>query len=335
MTILPRFEACVCGTAGSTNRSLTIKLTVRNNTSSPYISDSELVVAGIRHAVALNLPSRSEQVLAIDISNDARLLPGDNTATLIIPGEDVLRVYFTHDNVSPLDSYVPVELSAKDMIPDSSWNTIRVMPGFPHIFFTFTSYGWPVPMEALKDISEISVPQIPGLKYMIPKQQFIPVSHLSGNVSYRINLEGRNFRKLFLLVLPFVDNHNVFSEVARVSIYSKNEAVYSRTLCYPGDLDYWVPDKNATSFATFCKPRTDRFGLLPLLSADSHDWKEAKPPAFPQPEWWATCLPLVSESCLMNIIEINPGKPVGMDYMVFETLGTMPAFGIVAATGVL
>ena len=135
--------------------------------------------------------------------------------------------------------------------------------------------------------------------------------------------------------MPFVDNHTMFAPVARVSAYSKRQIVYSRTLHYPGDVDYWVPNKNPTSFASYREPRPDRSELLPLLHGEMTDWKEGQPPSFPQPKWWSTSLPVVTKSCLMNVIEINLEKPGELDYLVFEVLGVMPAFGIVAATAEL
>jgi len=137
------------------------------------------------------------------------------------------------------------------------------------------------------------------------------------------------------LVIPFVDNHNMFAPVARITAYNNNDIVYTRTLNYPGDVDYWVPDKNPTSFASFRSPRPDRFELLPRLNPDSLDWAEGKAPAFPQPKWWSTSLPVVTESCLMNVIEINLNKPGELDNLVFEVMGVMPAFGIVAVTAEL
>jgi hypothetical protein len=41
----------------------------------------------------------------------------------------------------------------------------------------------------------------------------------------------------------------------------------------------------------------------------------------------------VAESCLMDIIEVNLCRPLKLDYLVFETIDVMPAFGIVSLTG--
>ena len=188
-------------------------------------------------------------------------------------------------------------------------------------------------MYSYKGVADVKVEQIPGLVFKLYGQQFIPVSHQSGNASYKLALDDKTYKKLYLLVLPFVDNHNMFSPVARITAFSNKQIVYSRELYYPGDVDYWVPDRNPTSFATFREPRADRFELLPILTPDRTDWEEGKPPAFPQPKWWSSSLPLVAESCLMSIVEINLSRPSKLDYLVFETIGVMPAFGIVSLTG--
>jgi hypothetical protein len=125
----------------------------------------------------------------------------------------------------------------------------------------------------------------------------------------------------------------MFSEVARVTAYSNNEIVYKRTLCYPGDVDYWVPNINPYTFATFREPRLNRFGLLPLLKPDQSDWVEGKPPLFPEPKYWATSIPVVTKSCLMDVIEIDLSRPMELDDLVFESIGDYVAFGIVGAVG--
>lgn len=335
MSVLPRYEVAPVGSAEKTEHGNILQVKVRNNTSQPFTGEAAFSIAGSDLLVPVKLPSRSDQVVPVPVPADADLSAGDNAATFSLRGENPVEFHFTQQCAEKEPVFVPVELPAKDMIPDTLWNTIRIMPGFPHIFFTFTNYGWPKPMRALKNVKEVGVEQIPGLKFKIPGRQFIPVSHLAGEVSYKLNLGTQRYKKLYLLVLPFVDNHTMFSSVARITAYYDKKIVYSRTLRYPGDVDYWVPDKNPTSFASYREPRPDRFELLPILSSDQSDWKEGKPPAFPEPRWWSTSLPVVTESCLMNVIEIDLNKPGNLDYLVFETLGVMPAFGIVAATAEL
>jgi hypothetical protein len=278
----------------------------------------------------VDLHARSEQVLHIFLPDDLSLASGENLTALCLPGVPPLPVRFRVPDEQ--GQFIPIMLPENDMIPDTLWNELRIMPGFPHIFFTFSSYGWPKPMEALENIEEIPVPEIPGLRFHIPGQKFIPVSHLYGQTSYKLRLDDKRYRKIYLLVLPFVDNHDIFSDVARVSAYSGRHMVYGRTLSYPGDVDYWVSNRNPTSFASLRGPRLNPYELLPVMSPEMKDWAEGKPPDFPQSTWWSTSIPVATESCVMSVIEINLAKPMELDHLVFESLGALPAFGIVAAT---
>ena len=335
VNILPRFEAKAVTDNNQIGENSIARFTLRNNTNKPYQGKAEFAFANTFVTVPVNLASRSEKFVDVPIPATFQPVAGDNIVTITFPGKDPLKVQMTFKNPKANTTFVPVILPEKEMIGDTLWSTLRYMPGHPHIFFTFTNYGWPKPMWALNNIREIAIPQIPGLTFQIPGRKFIPVSHMSGKVSSKINLDGKKYKKLYILVLPFVDNHNMFAPVARVTAYSGKDIVYYRTLHYPGDVDYWVPDKNPTSFATFREPRPDRFELLPILKPEMADWKEGRPPAFPESKWWSTSLPFVTESCLMNVIEINLNKPGKLDYLMFESLGVMPAFGIIAVTGEL
>ena len=334
LNIMPRYEAASVGSVNQSDKNM-LSIKVRNNTASAYQGEALITLEGTNFLVSVNLPAHSDHLVDIALPKNIHFSSGDNIAVFALTGEDPINVHFTIDQPVNKPNFVPLQLPVRDLIPDTLWTNLRVMPGFPHIFFTFTDYGVPKPMRALKDVKEIEIKQIPGLNFKIPGTNFIPVSHLAGKVSYKLELEKKRYKKLYLLVIPFVDNHNIFAPVARITAYNSNEIVYARTLNYPGDVDYWVPDKNPTSFASFRTPRPDRFELLPLLNPEMTDWDEGKPPAFPQPKWWSTSLPVVTESCLMNIIEINLNKPGELDYLIFEALGVMPAFGIVGVTAEL
>ncbi len=335
LNLLPRFEATASGVKTDAAGNISLQLDIRNNTDQAYDREAALQVAGASMTFPLSLAPRAEKQLLIPLPGDFSPSSGDNCATITPSGEAPLELHIRFDGFIRKPVFVPLEIPDKDMIGDTLWNTLRVMPGFPHIFFTFTNYGWPKPMWALENVNEVKADQIPGLRFTLTGRHFVPVSHFSGHTSYQLELGGLNCKKLYLLVLPFVDNHNIFSSVARVTAYSGKEIVYTRTLDYPGDIDYWVPDKNPTSFASFREPRNNRYELLPLLTPEMKDWKEGRPPAFPESKWWSSSWPVVTGSCVMNVIEIELNKPVTLDHLMFESLGAMPAFGIVAATAEL
>ena len=123
------------------------------------------------------------------------LSSGDNDATLVLSGNYSIPVTITSrdNNVKPM---VQLPLPQNDLFPDTLWNEIRIMQGFPHIFFMFTNYGWPKPMVSLEDVSEIPVPEIPGLTFRIPHRKFIPVSHRSGKSIIQIEYSSRKIFKI-------------------------------------------------------------------------------------------------------------------------------------------
>ncbi len=333
LTILPDYEAAEYHEIQRSGNEFSVNFHIRNNTDNLLKDTAKLQVNNNEIPFEVNISPRSEIVTDIIIPPEIvkNLSSGDNDATLVLSGNYSIPVTITSrdNNVKPM---VQLPLPQNDLFPDTLWNEIRIMQGFPHIFFMFTNYGWPKPMVSLEDVSEIPVPEIPGLTFRIPHRKFIPVSHRSGKVSYKLNIPPGKYSKLFLLVIPFVDNHDIYSEVGRVSVYSKDRIVYNRTLCYPGDVDYWVPNVHPMAFATFREPRPNRFELVPLLKTNQFDWTEGKPPAFPEPKYWSTSIPVVTKSCLMDVIEIDLSCPTELDYLVFEFIGAYPAFGIVAAT---
>jgi hypothetical protein len=335
LTILPRMEAAMEDSLVYRKDGIGLSMLLRNNTESAIKGESRLLVG--RHSIPLQmeLEPRSEQSIEVALPVGVSLAAGENIATLSYPGELPLSLSFQVKTPPVTPVFVPVRLPVDAMVPDTTWNDLRVMPGFPHIFFTFSTYGWPKPMEAFKDLAELTVAEIPGLKFELSGRHFIPLSHLSGKTSWELTLEKKKYKKLYLLVLPFVDNHDMFSEVARITAYSGTKAVYSRTLSYPGDLDYWVSNRNPTSFASYREVRDNPYELLPMLNPEKKDLAEGKPPDFPQSRWWSTSLPLATESCVMSVVEISLNSPMELESLVFETLGAMPAFGIVAVTAEL
>ena len=241
LTILPRFEATSVGEIEKTNDEFSVCLQIRNNTETNYTGPAVLRIHEQDIQFSADIPAHSEIEKDLSIPRHVvdTLLPGDNQASLFLKDNRALPITLTADKIAQDltgGSLVDIPLPQSELIPAAQWNTLRVMPGFPHIFFTFTDYGWPKPMWALTNSDTVSVPQIPGLVFKIPDRKFIPVSHESGKVSFKLDLKSADYRKIYLLILPFVDNHDMFTKAARVTAYSDNRIVYTRTLHYPGDL---------------------------------------------------------------------------------------------------
>lgn len=72
--------------------------------------------------------------------------------------------------------------------------------------------------------------------------------------------------------------------------------------------------------------------MLPILTESQGDWSQGTPPEYPQSKWWSSSRVVETGSCLMNVIEINLDSPMELDYLIFESLGALPAFGVVAAS---
>jgi hypothetical protein len=56
-----------------------------------------------------------------------------------------------------------------------------------------------------------------------------------------------------------------------------------------------------------------------------------RPPLFPELEY--RCIPVVTKSCLMDVIEMDLNTLIKLDSLVFESIGDYNAFGIVGAVG--
>jgi hypothetical protein len=339
LTILPRWEAkaepVMDGATGGS-----VRLQVRNNTFQPLQGRAVLFTAAGDFPSSINIAPRSEQtiVLSIPRSRLALFSPGDNLARLLLPDQTEIPLTI---NTTPvfagtpaLSSWaqsrlVPLTLPERALQPDTRWRDWRDLQAYGH---------WPwansrPPMESLAGKREITVSALPGVRFQLADRMMIPVSYRAGLPSFTLELGGETYRKLYLLIAPLLDNHDTFSVIGRVSVEGMNGGIHSRTLHFPGDLDWWCPEEVVGQFATAQKPRPDRFGRLPLLTAASSDWKEAQPPSYPQPEYWAACLPVKTPSSVLNVIELDLGKPTPVRSLTVTIFGVDPALGILAVSG--
>jgi hypothetical protein len=223
-----------------------------------------------------------------------------------------------------------IPLPEDKLMPDTDWRKLRDFPGFPHVPWSNS----PPALEKLEGQTELAPPELPQVKFALPQRKFVPVSWKMGCPSFTLDLGGRMVKKLYVLVIPYLENHDMFAEVARMTVRSDKGAVlYTRTLRTPGDLDWWPSAEVFGDIWTTARHgRTDRHALLPMLKPGETDWPMAHPPAFPQPEYWATCLPVITGSCTMNVVELDLRTLKPVQSLVVETLGANPALGVVAVT---
>lgn len=335
LTILPRYE---CAQVGDVNCS-GVELTIRNNTGHPLRGKAVLMAISSQFGFSVNVPARSERryTVAMPMNMLALFSPGENRATLVLPGQSQMEVVLnasgTFENNAKLAAYAAsrithVSLASQRLVDDSQWRTTRDFQSYGHQPWASSK----PPMESLAGKPELSVPGLPVVTFKLEDRKYVPVSWKSGQPTLTVDLGSVQCRKLYLLVIPFLDNHDTYAPVGRIDVRAETGIVLSRRLRFPGDLDWWCPQEVVWDFSTARKPRTDRFGLLPLLGAKSSDWPEGKPPVFPQPEYWATCLALKTPSSVMNVVEVNLPRSVPVRSVTLSVVGADPAFGLVAVS---
>jgi hypothetical protein len=314
IAILPRYEARLDGG----------KLLVRNNTQDRLAGEAALFIAGASQSVDVDVAARSEKTFAVALPK-GKLSPGENMARLLLPGFQSLEVPFLAGDVAGRgESMVPLAFDKDLLMADTEWQSLRVFQGQPHVFVAWGD--WNQPLKSLEGKDTLAVPEIQGLEFSINQRRFVPLSRKIDKPSFRQQLAKGEYRKFYLLLLPLVDNHDMFTEVARVNVYNGEKCVGGKVLTYPGDLDYINPIKTPVG-GTYRGPR-DRFALLPQLAEKEGDWEEGKAPAFAQPDYWSSSQPVALDSGILTVVEIDLGEPREADSLVIEVRGEYAAFGL-------
>jgi hypothetical protein len=357
VTILPRFEACQQGELAQSGKSAKAHLTLRNNTFAALEGAANLNTAGGSIPFKISLASRSEKAVTVALPPEslAHLSPGDNDAVLVLPGGERVELILDAASLfvpdSPLDleaaqKLAPVDLPADALVADESWKNFRTFYNYMHLPWAQNS----APLAALEQPS-VQVPGLP-VSFQLAGRKLVPVSWKYGQPAFRLDLGGRTFKKLYLLLVPFMDNHDTFTPVGRITLQREDDRLIGRTLYFPGDLDWWCSEKAVDIFCTARLPRPDRHGLLPLLRLKDRDWPQGKPAvsywspkavwtnecdepwqtSFPQPEYWAACRVLKTSSAVLNVVELDLGRPEILKSLTLSTVGTEPALGLVAVS---
>jgi hypothetical protein len=358
IAILPRFEICQQGELVPSGQDATARLSVRNNTFTTLQGTALVRTAGGSLPFEIDLPPRSEKVLSLTLPPAclASLSPGDNTAWVVLPGGEKLDLVLSLSEPSPgriplraphaARKLAPLALPAESLASDETWKSFRTFYAYAHL--PWAQNG--PPLKAL-DQPSVTVPGL-GVTFQLNNRQLVPVSWKYGQPAFRLDLGGKCYKKLFLLVVPFLDNHDTFTPVGRVTLERSDGRLVGRTLYSPGDLDWWCPEKAVDIFCTARLPRPDRYGLLPLLRPEDGDWPQGKPAvsyfsaqavwtnehdepwqtSFPQPEYWAACRALRTDSAVLNVVELDLVQPAELRSMTLSTVGTEPALGLVAVS---
>ncbi|MHB1484413.1 MAG: glucosidase family protein [Saccharofermentanales bacterium] len=320
-TILPAIQT----TAKLTGSIL--DLTVRNNAGLP-LDDAILYSAG--QTMDLNANDTGKLEIPDEFLNT--LLPGKNESMLILPGGISSKFNIRSD--APVVAS-RIELPAASLIDQSEWKKLKRMPMLGHMPWL----NQKDPMFELEGTT-LSHPDLP-IEFTFTPGKFAPVSWLR-NPRLDIPLDGE-YRKFYIMLFPILDNHDVFSPVLRITAKRRDLKLTSKEYYYPGDLDnFWgLGAVGCFSTANSFAKRSD--GLLPMPDMANGDWSIAKPhpdniyyftkeygDSFPQSSMWSDGYMIKLSNSIINIIEFDLQKKNDLTELIIESVGTQPAFGIVA-----
>jgi len=236
----------------------------------------------------------------------ARLTPGINSLNLP-PSLDESSQTVLHFDAQPLyhgedwralarACVRQVPLPEGLMSPDTEWRKWRVWFAYGHPPW----HGLQPPLQGLEHVPLLEPPCVPGVSFLNPGRKAVVVSRHTGSPSVTFPLSGKG-RKVYLLVIPLLDNHDVFAPVARVSIQCADGTLFSRSLHFPGDLDWWAPRHVVGDFATH-----------------GSEWQA--------PLSWET------PSCVMNVVDVDLGTERGLLSVTVEVVGRYPAVAVVGVS---
>jgi hypothetical protein len=181
--------------------------------------------------------------------------------------------------------------------PDTDWRSWRTWLAYGHMPWAASR----PPLESLEGRSTLEAPEVPGVTFSLAGRRMAVASAQTGRPVVSIPVNG-GFRKLYLLLLPLLDNHDVHALVARVYAGCDRGVTISRTLHFPGDLDWWCPREVVGDFAT----------------VDAG---------------WTRSVSIRTPSAVLNVIEMDLGAVRDVRRLTIESVGDLPAIGVVAVSG--
>lgn len=195
------------------------------------------------------------QSIALTREDVRRLLPGLNRIEIVLENGRAVSDWV---DASPLFAETasagataratvePIPLPESLLQPDTEWRNWKLWRAYAHVPWM----GLHPPMEFAPASGEyLEPPATPGLRFLNPGRHVAVVSRKIDRPDITIPVD-REASKVSFLLLPLVDNHDVFSPVAQLIVHCADGATVERTLYFPGDLDWWGPRKILGDFAT-------------------------------------------------------------------------------------
>jgi hypothetical protein len=139
---------------------------------------------------------------------------------------------------------------------------------------------------------------LPGLRFPV-KERKLAVASWWINQPRRSMEVRREARKLYFLIIPFLDHQDAYSKVGSISAVCEDGSVIRKDLCFPGDLDWWGPPAIIGDFATLGKG-------------------------------WSRSISVELPSAIGNVVELDLGKERKVERVIIETNGRYPALGVLS-----
>lgn len=337
LTVLPRYEAAQAGPLRLEGEKIRVPLMVRNNRNGRLLGTAGLELAGGRFAAELDLPRGAESTLEVELPATHLLLlaAGDNTAVLALPGGEKIELtidagdVFAQAGVERIvrERIATIALPEDRLIEDTAIDGVRPFRAWGEGHFREFAPN----LAALEGRERFAMPDLTLVEFEPAGRRVAPVSWHTGRPVLRVDLGDEIYRKLYVLVAPLLNNHDAWAPVARVAARVADGGVIERTLHTPGDLDWAETDAMlGHMYATGFGGREDRHGSAPRPDATTGDWAEARPPAYPQRKWWASCRDFRQSPTRLNLIELDLGRPAQVRDLTIETIGTDPGLAVVA-----
>jgi hypothetical protein len=241
----------------------------------------------------------------LDAHDLAAVHPGQNRLAVILDDGttvagvfDASPVFAARSDLAALAAAMTkhVALPQSALRDDTAFRSWRWWSAYGHQ--PWASLG--PPLQGLDGTADLAPAGCPGLTFANPSRKLAVASWKMGSPSVTIPVKVRA-RSLCLLMLPLLDNHDVFAPVGRVTVSCRDGVVLSRLLYFPGDFDWWGPKKVLDGFAT----------------VDSD---------------WCSNSRYEAPSSVMNVVTVDIGEMRFVDSLTVETIGRYPALGVVGVT---